>query len=233
MIIMLRYTQHGRSVSAGTARLVVFVDYDGTIAEEDTFDVLVRHFAGENAWAELERRLDSGELPLREVLASQAALLRLPIDEADAYLASVVHVDPAFEKFARACKRAGGLVSIVSSGIAPLIRRMLARHGLTDVPLIANEVEVDSERGWRMLFRDPVANGTDKAERVRVARRAGAYTVFIGDGESDFDGALAANWRYAKRGRSLERFLQQRGIGYTPFSAFDELPEGRDLLLTA
>ena len=203
--------------------LAVFVDYDGTITDLDTFDVLVRHVAGAQRWARLDEALDRGELSLRDVLARQASSLHLSIEEADAYLERHVRFDPAFATFARACGAAGITLTIVSSGIAPLIRRMLARHDLADLPLVANEIDVDLRRGWRIRFRDPVPNGTDKAGIVLAARERGARTVFIGDGHSDFDAALAAESRYAKRGRSLERFLVERGVAFTPFSSFAEI----------
>ena len=90
-----------------------------------------------------------------------------------------------------------------------------------DVPLFANDVDFDAA-GWRMTFIDDSALGHDKAARVRAAS-AGARTVYVGDGISDFEGALAADVRFAKKGRALERYCRERGLECTSFSSFDEI----------
>ncbi len=208
------------------APVTVFVDYDGTITDLDTFDVLVKHVAGAAAWGSLEAQLASGDLTLRAVLERQAAYLNISLADADAYLKRTVRFDPAFAPFVHDCRARKIPVTVVSSGIEPLIRCALARNGLADVPLIANAVDPRPD-GWRIRFRDSGANGTDKARLVRAAHAGGSRTVFIGDGHSDFDAALAADDRFAKRGRALERFLTGRRIAVTPFASFAEntLPE--------
>jgi 2-hydroxy-3-keto-5-methylthiopentenyl-1-phosphate phosphatase len=50
----------------------VFVDYDGTITDLDTFDVLVRHYAGDAAWQAIEESLQRGDVTLREALQTEA-----------------------------------------------------------------------------------------------------------------------------------------------------------------
>jgi 2-hydroxy-3-keto-5-methylthiopentenyl-1-phosphate phosphatase len=90
------------------------------------------------------------------------------------------------------------------------------------VPVIANDVDF-APAGWAMSFIDAVDNGTDKAARVLAANAAGLPTIFIGDGISDYDAAVAAEVRYAKHGRSLELFLTERRIAFTAFGTFSEV----------
>lgn len=198
----------------------VFVDFDGTVTNVDTFDVLVRHFAGPERWAELETRLHDGTMTLREVLAAQAHFVQGSVDEADALLDQAAHVDATFPHFVARCEQARIPLTIVSSGIAPLIERALARYDLS-VNVLANELEI-TPGGWVMQFRDSSANGHDKAAAVLRARERGAV-AYAGDGYSDFDAALAADYRFAKRGRSLERYLMEKGVPFTPFSSFTEV----------
>ncbi|MBC5809456.1 MAG: HAD-IB family phosphatase [Candidatus Eremiobacteraeota bacterium] len=202
---------------------VVFVDYDGTITDADTFDVFVRHFAGDDGWNEIERRLAAGDITLREALALEASLVTAAsLDEADDVLQRTVRFDPTFARFVERCEARGMRLTIVSSGIEPLIRRALEREGLSRVPLLANPVTVSAD-GWRMDFRDASDNGNDKAALVRAARSSGASTIYIGDGYSDFDAALTADRRFAKRGRMLERFLRERSVTFQAFSNFAEV----------
>jgi HAD superfamily phosphoserine phosphatase-like hydrolase len=208
--------------TAPSAPWAVFADYDGTITDLDTFDVLVRRAAGPGPWHAIERRLAAGELTLRAALEEEASYVRETLDEADARLLREITFDRSFVDFATHCERTGIPLTVLSSGIEPLIRRMLARHGLSHLPVIANDIEVRPE-GWTILFNGEHANGTDKAGIVAEAKAGGATTVFIGDGRSDFDAALCADVRFAKRGSALERHLLREALEFTPFERFSDL----------
>jgi 2,3-diketo-5-methylthio-1-phosphopentane phosphatase len=208
--------------TAPSAPWAVFVDYDGTITDLDTFDVLVRRAAGPGPWHDIERRLATGELTLRAALSEEAGYVRETLDEAHERLLREITFDSSFVDFAAHCERFEIPLTILSSGIEPLIRRMLARHGLPHVPVIANDVDVTPD-GWNIRFRHDGPNGTDKAAIVSAAKAAGATTVFIGDGRSDFEAALCADVRFAKRGRALERHLQGESLAFTPFDRFSDV----------
>ncbi len=182
----------------------------------------MRTYAGAGFWEELEEKLSAGAMTLREVLAAQAAHVRVPLDEADALLATRTRFDPSFASFVRFCEERNYELLVVSSGVQPLIDRAFARNGLEHVPVLANGIEA-TERGWRFLFRDGSDNGHDKAAAVRAARAEGKYTVYIGDGPSDFEAAVSAHERYAKAGRGLERYLSEQDVPFTSFTHFTEI----------
>lgn len=200
----------------------VFSDFDATITDIDTFDLLVRECAGPERWTDLEGRLTEGTMTLREVLSAQAAFVRISVDEADALLHERTTFDPTFARFVHRCGREGAPVTVLSSGVQPLIERAFARHGLEHITIYANAIDASPD-GWRFHFRDDSDNGHDKAKVVRDARLAGARTVYCGDGHSDFAAALEADIRFAKKGRALEAFLRERGIAFTAFDRFDEI----------
>jgi HAD superfamily phosphoserine phosphatase-like hydrolase len=209
------------SASPSRAHTAIFVDYDGTITDVDTFDVLVRSAGGDDAWGELERELGAGRITLREALRREAALVRLTRPETLAFLESRARVDPSFAPFVRTAHAHGAWVGVVSAGIRQVIVPALERAG-ADVPVFANDVDFDPA-GWRMSFIDDSMMGHDKAARVRAARAAGARTVYVGDGISDFAGALEAEQRFVKKDRALERYCRERGVECIPFSSFDEI----------
>jgi 2,3-diketo-5-methylthio-1-phosphopentane phosphatase len=202
--------------------VAVFSDFDATITDIDTFDLLVRECAGPKQWQDLEERLRAGTLTLREVLRTQAAFVGITIDEADALLHARTKFDPTFAHFVQRCEREGVSVTVLSSGVQQLIERAFARHNLEHITIYANAVD-PSPDGWRFLFRDDSDNGHDKAKVVRESRDAGVQTVFCGDGHSDFAAAEAAHMRFAKRGRALESHLRNRGLAFTPFDSFAEI----------
>lgn len=201
--------------------LAIFVDYDGTITNVDTFDLLVRSVAGNAAWEAIEVEFHAKRITLREALQREAALVGITQPEAFAILESKARVDPTFASFVTTAHAHGARVAVVSSGPRQVIEPALARIG-ADVPVFANDVAFDPA-GWRLTFLDESANGHDKAARVRSAREAGARTVYIGDGISDYEAALAADVRFAKKGRALERYCRERGVACTSFATFDEV----------
>jgi 2,3-diketo-5-methylthio-1-phosphopentane phosphatase len=201
--------------------LEVFVDFDGTITDVDTFDALVRAVAGDAAWDAIDGPLAAGQITLREALSRQAAELRLSRTETLAFMESHARVDPAFKDFVAAVRAHGASIRVVSSGIATIIHDALARAGV-EVDVLANDVDF-APGGWTMQFVDPSDNGHDKAAHVRAARARGSRTAYAGDGVSDYEAALAADIRFAKAGRSLERYLTANGAPFTAFTSFREV----------
>lgn len=182
---------------------------------------MVRAAAGDDAWDRIDGALIAGRIPLRDALAEQAALVRMTRPEALAFLEAHATVDPAFASFVAAVRAHGGRISVLSSGIAPVIEDALARAGVT-VDIYANDVDF-SPAGWTIAFLDDSMNGHDKAAHVRRARDAGDDTVYVGDGISDFEAALVAGRRFAKKDRALEAYCRERGIASTSFTSFDEV----------
>jgi 2,3-diketo-5-methylthio-1-phosphopentane phosphatase len=201
--------------------MVVFVDFDGTITDVDTFDALVRDAVGDEIWDAIDAEFMAGHGTLRDVLVLQASHITKSEAEAVAFVEATATVDPAFAPFVRAARARAVDVRVVSSGIGPIIRTTLARAGI-DVPVLANEVDFRSD-GWTIAFIDDSANGHDKAAAVRETRAAGYTTVFIGDGASDFSAAHEAERCFAKAGRALEAYCAERGIACTAFRSFAEI----------
>lgn len=199
----------------------IFVDFDGTITDVDTFDALVRAQVGDVAWDAIEVELHGGAITLREALRRQASLVRLSRGQTLAFLEATATVDPAFRPFVVRARAFGAAIRVVSSGIRSVIHDALARAGI-EIEVLANDVDFDAG-GWTMSFIDDSANGHDKAAHVRAAQAAGRHTVYVGDGISDYEAALAADVRFAKAGRRLEAYCRARGADCAPFASFDEI----------
>lgn len=208
--------------STPPAAWAIFVDFDGTITDLDTFDILVKRFAGDDAWRHTEIGLDDGSMSLRDVLQLQASYVRGTLAEITTILRAEIAVDPTFAAFVASCRRRGIPVTIVSSGIAPIIRDRLDEIGLGDLPIVANEIDV-APAGWSIRFRDADGNGTDKAAIVRAANESGTRTMFFGDGRSDYAAALEADRCFAKTGLALERYLSERNVPFAAFTTFGEI----------
>jgi 2,3-diketo-5-methylthio-1-phosphopentane phosphatase len=216
-------------VTSGDGRTIVFVDFDGTITDVDTFDALVRDAVGDEIWDAIDAEFMAGHGTLRDVLVLQASHITKSEAEAVAFVEENAKVDPAFASFVQAARAHAVEVRVVSSGIGPIIRTTLGRAGI-EVPVLANEVDF-APAGWAIAFIDDSVNGHDKAAAVRRARAAGYVTVFVGDGASDFAAAHEAERCFAKAGRALETYCATHGIACTAFESFAEIqaalfPEG-------
>lgn len=203
------------------ASTAVFVDFDGTITDVDTFNLLGRSAVGEQRWDEIDRQLDAGRISLREALRQQAAAVRLSRAASLAFLESHAQVDPTFGPFVAAVRAQGWTIRVVSCGVTTLIRHALGRAGIA-IDVYANDVDF-AESGWTMSFVDDSENGHDKARHVREARAAGRRTIYVGDGISDFQAIDLADLRFVKAGSSLERYCASRGVSCTPFADFAEI----------
>jgi len=166
---------------------------------------------------------------VRDVLQAEAGLVRGSYAEITALLRRAIRVDPSFADFVAVCRARGAEITIVSSGIEPIVRDRLDEIGVGEIAIVANGIEPDPN-GWRIVFRGDAANGTDKQALVLAARAAGSRTLFIGDGRSDYAAAIAADTRFAKRGYPLARYLTERGIDFISYSSFAEVLRTLDAL---
>ena len=194
-------------------RLVL--DWDGTVTERDTLDLVLERFGDAEIYERTEIDLDAGRMTLNDVIAEQFATVTVPLDDAIAYVLDHVRIRPGFAELARArCPL------VVSSGFHEIIEPVLEREGVLDeVELRANRVDALPE-GWVVHFR--VAEACDVCgEPCKRADRPGGEVVYAGDGHSDYCAALAAKRVFATG--SLARWLGGRGVSFTPLTDFDAL----------
>src|SRR5437667_1553699 len=196
----------------------VVLDYDGTVTEFDLLDRIAREFGDPEVYDEVERGLDEGRLPLREVITREFAPVTAPLDEVVSWVLEHSPVRPGFADFAGAARGAGWDVRIVSSGFQELIEPVLARAGV-EVDLHANRVDPRPD-GWRVEWRYP--DECDACgESCKRALLPPGEVVYVGDGYSDRCAALAADRVFATAG--LARYLAERGTSFEPFDGFSSL----------
>jgi 2-hydroxy-3-keto-5-methylthiopentenyl-1-phosphate phosphatase len=194
-------------------RLVL--DWDGTVTERDTLDLVLERFGDAEIYERTEIDLDAGRMTLNDVIAEQFATVTVSLDEAVAYVLEHVRIRPGFAGLARAWHPL-----VVSSGFHEIIEPVLEREGVLDeVELRANRVDALPE-GWVVHFR--VAEPCDVCgEPCKRADLPGGEVVYAGDGHSDYCAALAAKRVFATG--SLARWLGGRGVSFTPLTDFDAL----------
>jgi 2-hydroxy-3-keto-5-methylthiopentenyl-1-phosphate phosphatase len=191
------------------------LDFDGTVTERDTLDLVLREFGDDEIYDRAEAELDARRMTLNEVIAAEFATVTAPLEEVVPYVVEHARVRPGFAELARARHPL-----IVSSGFHELIEPLLEREGvLGEVELRANRVDARPD-GWRVIFRE-LDTCSECGEACKRSDLPDGEIVYAGDGYSDYCAALAADHVYATG--SLARHLEERGVQYEPLTDFHAL----------
>ena len=191
------------------------LDWDGTVTERDTLDIVLERFGDAEIYERVEAELDAGRMTLNEVIAAEFLTVSAPLEEVLAHVLEHTRVRPGFAELARARRPL-----VVSSGFHELIEPVLEREGVLDaVELRANRVEARPD-GWRVQFR--VAEACEVCgEPCKRGDLPDGEVAYAGDGHSDYCASLAAARVFATGG--LARWLESRGVAFAPLTDFYKL----------
>ena len=212
-----------RRPSAPCPAWAILCDFDGTIALDDVVDSLLELY-GLPGWATLEQRWRDGRIGSLECMRGQVALLEVGAEELHAYVDSVA-IDPAFPAFVERARALAMPVRVVSDGLDLVIRRILARCGLGDLPVSANELlAAEVPRRWRLNSPHTARGCSSGTCKCALLNTPGTdLSLMIGDGASDFCVAAKADFVFAKS--KLADYCRSEGIPHLPISGFAEALE--------
>jgi 2-hydroxy-3-keto-5-methylthiopentenyl-1-phosphate phosphatase len=195
-------------------RLVL--DWDGTVTERDTLDLVLQEFGDPGIYDRVEAELERGTMTLNEVISAEFETVTAPLDEVVAWLLERARFRPGFAELARTHHPL-----ILSSGFHETIEPLLERDGLLgEVELRANTVDPRPD-GWRVRYRVSETCEACGEPCKRGDLPVGEEVVYAGDSHSDLCAALAADRVFATG--NLARWLTERGIPFTPLSDFHAL----------
>jgi 2-hydroxy-3-keto-5-methylthiopentenyl-1-phosphate phosphatase len=193
----------------------IVLDWDGTVTERDTLDLVLQEFGDPEVYERVESALGR-TMTLNEVISEEFATVTAPLDEVVSWLLEHVRIRPGFAELARAHRPL-----IVSSGFQELIEPVLEHEGLLDaVELRANNVEA-RPGGWRVRFRVAQTCPACGEPCKRGDLPAGVEVVYAGDSHSDLCAALAADRVFATG--NLARWLRERDIPFAKLTDFRAL----------
>lgn len=202
----------------------VICDFDGTITRRDTTDLVLETLA-DPAWRDAEEDWVAGRITAATCMRMQVALIGGSAADLDALL-DTVELDPGFIAFVAWCDEHGLPVSIVSDGVDHFITRILARHGLAHLPVVANRLA--GEAGAWVLKQPWGRDGCAAGSGVCKCAALGAWsdgppppTVYVGDGRSDFCVSHRADLLFAKG--ALADYATARAQPFIPFDTFDDV----------
>jgi phosphoserine phosphatase len=167
-------------------RRLVCLDVDSTFVQGEFIDELAELAGVKPAVAEITSRAMRGELDFQAALRERVALLAgLPMERALTLCERFV-LSPGAEDLARALRRLGVRVGLVSGGFDFFVDRLRSRFELDFA--FANQLEVENERLTGRVL-GAIVDGQRKAQVLRdmanVYRIDTRQTVAVGDGAND------------------------------------------------
>lgn len=209
---------------------IVLCDFDGTISLKDVTDTLLSHF-GREGCEELEQQWLAGKIGSQECMSKQIALMDASFDEMNQVL-SEIEIDPTFKEFIDYTKKRNIPVHIVSDGLDYAIKTIFKHNNLGDLPIFANRLLHDNERGWKLEF--PYANkncikgsGNCKCNHVKKQQHYSPI-LYVGDGTSDYCVSHHVDIVFAKD--KLINYCQENKIAHYSIQCFSDVVEKLDNL---
>src|SRR5438445_8680005 len=202
----------------------VFCDFDGTISVQDATDFILTRFA-DPEWLDIEEQWKQGTIGSAQCMQRQVALIRATRQELDAALDDI-EIDQSFPAFAGFCRSQGIPLTVTSDGIDYFIHRVLARHRLPPLPVIANQLTIGGHNGYTRYqliscFSQVTCQSAAGMCKCRCVGAAAGTRVYVGDGRSDFCVANKPDLVFAKG--DLAEFCERRSIAFIPYRQFDDV----------
>lgn len=215
-------------------RLHIFCDFDGTISTIDIGSNLFDRFGDRSE--DDDRRLRSGELPIRDYWRKLAAGLRGPltIEAIDEYLRGIP-VDEGLSELLALARSESIPFTVASDGFDIYIERYLAMHGADGVDVWCNHAELD-ERGRMTMTFPHAAEGCEcfsaacKRNVVLLRAHPDERIVYIGDGISDYCPAEHADIIFAKG--TLAAYCNVHRLPHYPFKTLADVARQLRLLMS-
>ncbi len=204
-------------------KMDIFCDFDGTITQLDTTDVILETFASP-VYRKWEVLWERGEITGRECMERQTRLIHACPETLQLVCKHIV-IDEGIYELEAACRKTGSSLTIVSDGIDLLMKTVLKQHGLARIPHYSNTLCWDplGRPFLRFPFRNATCRGGCGVCKCKLLDDApqGAKTVYVGDGLSDSCVVHRADRIFAKD--RLREYCRVNDLSHEPFANLSEV----------
>ena len=198
---------------------VLFFDFDNTITSVDVLDRIIEQFSISDEWRRWEDAWVRGEISTVQCLERQMGGVRASEGELIDFVAGF-QIDPHFPSIVQRAASEHIALFVVSDNFSCLVRGILSRHGLSDVPVMANVLTFDGNcPKAHFPFRSGACARCAHCKAVHFRRFQERRKIYVGDGLSDVCPALAADVVFAKD--SLAGYLASHDVPFSPFASLE------------
>ncbi len=199
--------------------LVVFCDFDGTIAQKDVGDAVFRHF---DVFEPYNSELLAGKITVKEYYLRAIAAAHNFTPSSIAELSKSFELDAYFPQFYNFCKHRNIPLTILSDGFLEYIYPMLHKVGINGANVFSNYLLVQNSEVLP-IFPRASENcrcfcASCKRNTMLSSSPSDSIFVYIGDGLSDVCAASHADIIFAKH--KLAAFCNEQRIPHYPFHTF-------------
>ena len=201
---------------------IFLIDFDRTISNEDSTDVLLETHNPEFK-KDLRKRYKAGKVTIRQFIKEGLSSLNITKDEYIKTLQEKVTIDKSFKDFVKS----GLEFRIVSAGSRLNVQGSLLGYGidLPDEKIISNDLKFN---GNKITVENPFLDkekiyGVDKKEAVEKFKKQGYEVIYVGDGPSDYRAMEVADFVLVRKGTRAVKFCSENGINYREFESFSEI----------
>lgn len=147
------------------SKFIFFTDFDGTITQQDSNDFLIENFGiGPVRRKEMFQDILFGRRTFRDAFKEMLDGISLPLGKCIEALLQNITLDEGFKEFYTWTRDNNIPVVVLSGGMEPIIRALLAHligeDEVSTLPILSNNVapqpgkSLDEEGGWEIAYRD-------------------------------------------------------------------------------
>lgn len=146
-------------------KFIFFTDFDGTITQQDSNDFVIEKFGiGPVVRKEMFKDILFGRRTFRDGFKEMLDSIKLPLDKCIEALLQNITLDEGFKEFYSWARENNIPVVVLSGGMEPIIRALLAHllgeDEVKTLPILSNDVALrpgktlKDEGGWEIVYRD-------------------------------------------------------------------------------
>ncbi|KAK3352244.1 HAD-like domain-containing protein [Lasiosphaeria hispida] len=219
-------------------KFIFFTDFDGTITQQDSNDFITDNL-GYGAGL---RKMGNGDVlfgrrDFRDSFQEMMDSIQAPFDQCIDTLLQNITLDAGFKEFFYWARDSNVPIVVLSGGMEPIIRALLAhflgQDEANSLQIVSNNVaaragkSINEEGGWQIVFHDASGFGHDKSLEIRpyanLPEGERPVLFYAGDGVSDLSAAKETDLLFAKAGRDLVTYCENENVPFTTFEDFSEI----------
>jgi 2-hydroxy-3-keto-5-methylthiopentenyl-1-phosphate phosphatase len=202
--------------------MIVQCDFDGTIITNN-MSVMLREAFALDAWRSIEMEYTSRRISVEESNRRQFLLIKQSHATLEKFIRDHIEVRPGFVDFTRYCRQNGIRFVIVSAGMDFYIKLILEAVNVTELETYCARTTFGSE-GIVVKYFDPFGQPIQsdfKRYYLNWLKSQGKLLTYVGDGLSDFDAAIEADYVFATG--NLCSLLNNSSIKYRYFESLKDI----------